>query len=241
MRYRYSELQKTKHTRRATWGSLLQCLRSLGTITGLCADHAPQNTACPKLCFMCMLTQAPYETRSPDMMFCSDTWEPMMSAKGVHWNSQQDPVDILQVLVVDNAWGSILQDCFLIDLKHQYGVSFPCGHSSKIVRNILSVSAVLELVTGEVDGMLSDLINNEGSAPPPDWQRCWCGHRPTCDATSGMLATRAVFCVSLSRQILTVDYSTAPPHASSVLRTVLRRFMLIRFYIVQGRSTTFAV
>ena len=218
--------------------SLLQCLRSLGLITGLCADHAPQNTACPKLCFMCMLTQAFYDTRSPHMMVCSDTWEPMMSANGVHWNSQQDPVDILQALVVDNAWGSILQDCFLISLKHQYGVSFPCGHSSKIVRNILSVSAVLELVTCEVGGMLSDLINNEGSAPPPDWQRCWCGHRPTCDATSGMLATRAVFCVSLSRQILTVDYSTAPPrvistskstasiHADSVLHCAGKKYHL---------------
>ena len=81
---------------------------------------------------------------------------------------------ILHLLVDDEACGLPVQECVNIDLKHVFGVDFPCGRGSKILRNVVSVSTVVDLVAGSADSLLSDLMNNDGNTPPPDWEPCWC-------------------------------------------------------------------
>ena len=84
-------------------------------------------------------------------------------------------------------------------------------YKSTITRNVVTGSIVLELLAKNEDTLLSDLINDEGNAAPPEWEPCWCGTRPTCDATSGIIHTRAALIVSISRQVLHLDQSTVPP------------------------------
>ena len=82
-------------------------------------------------------------------------------------------------------------------------------------------SIVLELLAKSKDTLLSDLINDEGSAAAPDWEPCWCGPRPSCDATCGVIRTRAALnCVNFQTSncaTTSTRYHQGRQHAATVM------------------------
>ena len=108
-----------------------------------------------------MLVQAIQSTENAGRRCSFESWEPYLRSKGLNFDDQQDPVETLQLMTRDPAV-SAAASCLTVNGIRQFYVKYPCGHYAAFTQNKEFEEIVVELLPGDEDILLSELLNRQG-------------------------------------------------------------------------------
>ena len=206
-------------------GSLNQSLLHVHGIRAVLRQHPWCESSQQDRCPLCLLKHSMEQTDVPGQRIhleCWKTWITSIPAPNlahgnmrIDWNAQQDPMEILQVMLRDTRVDSLLQRIVFVGGVKNLHVNFPCGHAPAIDRQIPWCGNVFELVCpadinrspGEQHKAclsLLDVINmNTGTTGNHEWEACrTCGAMPQCCESHTGLYGGDVMIFAINRRVI---------------------------------------